>query len=102
MHELDGQELARDIAFKDGIICWAPNGGKINGTGHVAVNTGAPWDIRDWKIEPWFVRKWWRAGVLGDEDDEIWEQCVWWAQLRNSQGTDVAGEDYDLTGVWDA
>jgi len=50
MHELVGQELARDIAFNDGIICWAPNGGKIIEIGNVAVYTGAPWDIRKWEV----------------------------------------------------
>jgi len=100
MHEINGQELASDIAFNDGIICWAPADSKSSETSSVAVNTGAPWDIRNWEVKPWFVRKWWRTGVLGDEDDEIWEQCVWWVQWRKSQGTDMSGEDYDLTGMW--
>lgn len=100
MHDLDGQELASDIAFNDGIICWAPSASNNNETGNVEVNTGAPWDIRNWEVKPWFVRKWWRTGVLGDEDDEIWEQCVWWSQFRKAQGTEMPGEDYDLTGVW--
>ena len=100
MHDLNGQELASDIAFNDGIICWAPADSNSSETSSIAVNTGAPWDIRNWEVKPWFVRKWWRTGVLGDEDDEIWEQCVWWAQWRKSQGTTVSGEDYDLTGLW--
>ncbi|KAK5993968.1 hypothetical protein PT974_07406 [Cladobotryum mycophilum] len=48
----DQDELCHDLQ-NGGIICWGSSLGA--GVG----NSGAPWDIRSWEAQPWFMKKWW-------------------------------------------
>lgn len=88
LHEIDAPDLANDMAFNHGLICWARGDGQDRD-----IRSGTPWDVRNWEVKPWFASKWWASGVLGDEDGEVWEQCVWWAQWRKGEGEDVQGLD---------
>jgi hypothetical protein len=83
---LNGSELANDLAFLGGMVCWGA--GTQNETG-----TGASWDVKNWEVKPWFVRKWFSTGVLGDDEGEVWEQCIWWAQFRDKEDGDDELDD---------
>jgi len=76
------------------LVCWAPGIGRDGD-----FKSGTPWDIKNWEVKPWFVSKWWASGVLGDEDGEVWEQCVWWAQWRKGERENGPGLDDIMHGL---
>lgn len=120
--EIDGADLANDVAFNEGLVCWmscdgvgaAGARGGAGGDGDIGARTstigagktgmgmgmsmGMPWDVRNWEVKPWFVRKWWSTGLLGDEEDEVWEQCVWWLQFREGLEEDGEGTLSEFLG----
>ncbi|TAQ86326.1 hypothetical protein B7494_g5340 [Chlorociboria aeruginascens] len=75
---IDEDELCRDLE-NDGLICW---GSTHNGTNE-ATGSGAPWDVRSWEAQPWFLKKWWI--LIGGAEGEIYKQTQWWCELRGDQ-----------------
>ncbi|KAJ5601793.1 hypothetical protein N7510_011327 [Penicillium lagena] len=60
----------------EGLICWASHIGDSNEVS----GSGAPWDIRSWEAQPWFLKKWWF--VLGGEEGGFFQQSRWWHEVR--------------------
>ena len=75
---VDEDEFCEDVQ-KDGLICW----GTHSGLEHEASGSGAPWDLRSWEAQPWFLKKWWF--VLGGEEGELSQQTRWWHEARGDQ-----------------
>ncbi|KAI9733316.1 MAG: hypothetical protein M1834_003400 [Cirrosporium novae-zelandiae] len=72
----DEDELMCDID-NNGLICWGAVGG----------GTGAPWDIRSWEAEPWFLKKW--SMLIGGKDSELHSQSNWWREMRGEDAIEV-------------
>ena len=67
-------EFCADLE-NDGLICWA----SYTGPDNEVSGSSAPWDIRSWEAQPWFLKKWWL--VFGDESG-IYQQSKWWHEFR--------------------
>lgn len=71
-------DLCADIE-KDGLICWGSHlSGAQSGTG-----SGAPWDIRSWEAQPWFLKKWWF--IVGGKEGALFKQSRWWHEIRGDR-----------------
>ena len=80
--ELDHGQLFLDMVH-DGLICWGsetPNG----------MNSGVPWSKRSWEVRPWFLKKWWF--LVGDREDEVWENSRWWWEMRGESENNRLGD----------
>lgn len=75
---IDEDELCADIV-KDGLICW---GSYLEGDEETS-GSGAPWDLRSWEAQPWFLKKWWI--VVGGEEGPLFQQTRWWHELRGDR-----------------
>lgn len=75
---IDEDELCEDLT-KDGLICW---GTTLGGTNE-ATGSGAPWDLRSWEAQPWFMKKWWI--LIGGKEGEIYQQTRWWYEMRGER-----------------
>lgn len=71
----DAGEFCLDLQ-NSGLICW----GSHSGERHDASGSGAPWDMRSWEAQPWFLKKWWF--VLGGEEGGFFQQSRWWHETR--------------------
>jgi hypothetical protein len=74
---IDEDELCQDL--NDGLVCW---GSVLDGR-NSAMGSGAPWDVRSWEAQPWFLKKWWI--VIGGAEGEIYKQTQWWRQMRGER-----------------
>jgi hypothetical protein len=75
---VDEDELCKDLQ-NDGLICWGSSlGGRSAVTG-----SGAPWDIRSWEAQDWFMKKWWI--LIGGAEGEIYKQTQWWCEMRGER-----------------
>jgi hypothetical protein len=74
----NADEFCMDLQ-NGGIICW----GSHSGERHDASGSGAPWDMRSWEAQPWFLKKWWF--VLGGEEGGFFQQSRWWHESRGDQ-----------------
>lgn len=75
---IDKHEFCADLE-NDGLICW---GSYLGGKDEV-IGSGAPWDIRSWEAQPWFLKKWWF--VLGGKEGGFFQQSRWWHEVRGDQ-----------------
>lgn len=57
----------------DAIVCWGNASADLGGG-------GVPWDARSWEAKEWFLNKY--HGILGDEEDELWQASRWWREMR--------------------
>lgn len=74
---VDEDELCDD--FSSGLICWGfSTPGENDATG-----SGAPWDLRSWEAQPWFLKKWWI--VVGGTEGELFQQSKWWHEMRGDR-----------------
>ncbi|CZR67239.1 uncharacterized protein PAC_17138 [Phialocephala subalpina] len=76
---IDEDDLCKDLSENDGLICW----GSSLGGGSAVTGTGAPWDIRSWEAQPWFLKKWWI--LIGGKEGEIYKQTQWWSEMRGER-----------------
>lgn len=75
---IDESDLCADFG-NGGLICWGSRlGGSPGATG-----SGAPWDIRSWEAQPWFLKKWWF--LVGGADGPLFQQSRWWHELRGDR-----------------
>ncbi|KAJ5750405.1 hypothetical protein N7533_007433 [Penicillium manginii] len=74
----NADEFCMDLQ-NGGLICW----GSQSGEKHDASGSGAPWDMRSWEAQPWFLKKWWF--VLGGEEGGFFQQSRWWHESRGDQ-----------------
>ena len=74
---IDEDELCQDL--NNGLVCW---GSVLDGK-NSAMGSGAPWDVRSWEAQPWFLKKWWI--VIGGAEGEIYKQTQWWRQMRGER-----------------
>lgn len=74
----DEDEFCQDLE-NDGLICW----GSYVGERNEVTGSGAPWDIRSWEAQPWFLKKWWF--LVGGEEGELFQQTRWWHEIRGDQ-----------------
>jgi len=66
---------------KDGLICWGSAlDSQINGVG-----SGAPWDMRSWEAQPWFIKKWWL--LVGGPEGDMYKQSRWWCEMRGESSS---------------
>lgn len=72
---LDEDDFCLDLQ-NDGLICWGSTLGKADRPS----GSGAPWDVRSWEAQPWFLRKWWF--VLGGSTGELFQTSKWWNEMR--------------------
>lgn len=75
---IDEDDLCLDIE-NDGLICW----GSYVGSKSEATGSGAPWDIRSWEAQPWFLKKWWL--LVGGTEGKLFQQSRWWHELRGDR-----------------
>jgi len=68
-------DFCKDLE-KDGLICW---GSALNGQSQ-GVGSGAPWDMRSWEAQPWFIKKWWL--LVGGPEGDMYKQSRWWCEMR--------------------
>ncbi|CAH0051453.1 unnamed protein product [Clonostachys solani] len=80
---IDEDDLCKDIEH-DGLICW---GSQVRSREGSPVGSGAPWDIKSWEAQTWFMKKWWF--LIGGKDGELFKQSQWWHALR---GDKLGGE----------
>lgn len=80
---IDEDDLCKDIEH-DGLICW---GSQVRSREGSPIGSGAPWDIRSWEAQTWFMKKWWF--LIGGKDGELFKQSQWWHALR---GDKLGGE----------
>lgn len=72
---INQHEFCLDVE-NNGLVCW----GSYIGEADEVSGAGAPWDIRSWEAQPWFLKKWWF--VLGGQEGGIFQQTKWWHELR--------------------
>jgi len=60
----------------DGLVCW----GSTHGENTPGVGSGAPWDMRSWEAQPWFLKKWWM--LVGGPEGDMYKQSRWWCEIR--------------------
>jgi hypothetical protein len=75
---IDEEDLHNDVS-NDGLICWGSSMGGECG----AIGSGAPWDIRSWEAQPWFLNKWWI--LLGGVEGQVYKQTQWWREIRGER-----------------
>lgn len=75
---IDKHEFCIDLE-NDGLICW----GSFIGDTEEVCGSGAPWDIRSWEAQPWFLKKWW--SVLGGQEGGLFQQSKWWHEIRGDE-----------------
>lgn len=75
---IDQREFCMDLG-KDGLICW----GSYRGSRNEVTGSGAPWDIRSWEAQPWFLKKWWL--LLGGAEGGFFQQTRWWYEVRGER-----------------
>ena len=75
---INEDELCNDLE-NDGLVCW----GSCLGSGSSAIGSGAPWDIRSWEAQDWFMKKWWV--LIGGAEGEIFKQTQWWREMRGER-----------------
>ncbi|VUC30007.1 unnamed protein product [Clonostachys rosea] len=81
---IDEDDLCNDFEH-DGLICW---GSQVSPRDGSPIGSGAPWDIKSWEAQPWFMKKWWF--LIGGKDGELFKQSQWWHALRG----DELGEEF--------
>ncbi|GAD97471.1 conserved hypothetical protein [Paecilomyces variotii No. 5] len=79
---IDEEELFQDL-LHDGLICWASDPTKAS----CFETSSAPWDLRSWEAQPWFLKKWWI--LVGGTQSEIYRQTVWWREMRGETILDL-------------
>lgn len=79
---IDEKELFQDL-LHDGLVCWASDPTKAS----CFETSGAPWDLRSWEAQPWFLKKWWI--LVGGTQSEIYRQTVWWREMRGETTLDL-------------
>lgn len=72
---IDEWDLCQDME-NDGLVCW----GSSLGSASSSTGSGAPWDLRSYEAQPWFLKKWWI--LVGGEEDKLYQQSRWWNELR--------------------
>lgn len=75
---VDEDDFCLDLQ-NDGLICW----GSTLGRADRPSGSGAPWDVRSWEAQPWFLRKWWF--VLGGSTGELYQTSKWWNEMRGDR-----------------
>ncbi|CBF86208.1 hypothetical protein AN2115.2 [Aspergillus nidulans FGSC A4] len=85
--EYDEDEFFHDTLA--GLICWgsAGVGQRDRNASAGKASTGAPWDLRSWEAQEWFVRKYW--GLMGGEDGDLVRQTEWWRSIRGEDALEV-------------
>ena len=72
---VDEDDFCQDLE-NDGLVCW----GSTVGRADVPRGSGAPWDVRSWEVQPWFLGKWWF--VIGGSNWELFQASRWWNEIR--------------------
>ena len=72
-------DFCKDLE-KDGLICWGSTLGGQSGVG-----SGAPWDMRSWEAQPWFIKKWWL--LVGGPEGDLYKQSRWWCEMRGDKSS---------------
>ncbi|KAL4760574.1 bZIP transcription factor [Aspergillus foveolatus] len=85
--EYDDDEFFHDSLA--GLICWgsAGVGQRDRNASAGKASTGAPWDLRSWEAQEWFLKKYW--SLMGGEDGELVRQTEWWRSIRGEDALEV-------------